>query len=126
SLVDCSCSAAATAINAAVAMASTATMIGAMGRTGHRPGLARRSPSIAKILRPTPPLVLEQREHRVIEPAAIAPLRVSRDAFEVETEPPDHAQRRVIAGGRRDAHAMHAERTETKVHAEGGCFGHVS
>ena len=39
------------------------------------PGLSSSQPA---------PLVLEQREHRVIEPASITPLGVPSDAFEME------------------------------------------
>jgi hypothetical protein len=43
--------------------------------------------------------VLEHREHGVIEPAAVAPLRVARHPFELEAQPADDVERRLVLGG---------------------------
>ena len=51
----------------------------------------------------------EQREHRVIEPAAVASLGLARDALEAKAQSTNHVERRVVVGrrGHADAVAVH-------------------
>src|SRR5688500_4597982 len=66
----------------------------------------------------------EQREYRVIEPAAVASLRLARDSFELEAQPADDRKRSVVVGGCRHAHPMCVHRTEGPIEDRLARFGH--
>src|SRR5688500_13678424 len=61
----------------------------------------------------------------MIEPASVAPLGVARDALELEAEPADDVERRLVLRRRRHAHAMEADGAEGEVEARARGLGHV-
>jgi len=63
-------------------------------------------------------------EHRVIEPPAIAKLRLSQNAFEPKSEPPNHEQRSVIVRRSRDAHPVRPHLMEREIERRPRGLGH--
>src|SRR5207247_1955859 len=99
----------ASSASAGRAQLSAARMIANLTLTPRENGRLRPRLSSAARIRD------EEREHGVIEPAAVATLGLSRDALEAESKPPDHTERGMVVRRGGDADAMRVDRTEGPV-----------